>query len=119
MDSLILFQAHGFFRGLGFPLASYGVVNSVFFGMYGSTLKYLKGSDNRKSSYREVYIAGCVGGFAQLFVACPVDVVKVVLQSQMSKSAGTWCKTCFQAMYILCFVVYIYLCVCFEQLMKI
>ena len=71
---------------------SYGVVNSVFFGTYGTVLKYLKSNDpGRQSTYKEIYVAGCVGGFTQLFVACPVDVVKVVLQSQMSRTAGKLC----------------------------
>ncbi len=82
-------QARGFFRGLGFPLASYGIVNSVFFGVYGNTLRYLKGSEpGRKPRHSEAFLAGCVGGFFQLFVACPVDVVKVVLQSQIKKGPG-------------------------------
>ena len=84
------FQRKGFFRGLGFPLASYGVVNSVFFGVYGSTLKYFKGGAQRKSKYHEVYMAGCMGGFMQLFLCCPVEVVKVVLQSQIPKSTGMY-----------------------------
>ena len=83
------FQSKGFFRGLGFPLASYGVVNSVFFGVYGNSLRYMKGSDQkRKSTNQETFLAGCCGGVAQLVVACPVDVVKVVLQSQIDKTAS-------------------------------
>ena len=87
-------QAHGFFRGLGFPLVSYGVVNSIFFGVYGNTLRQLSGvggggggGGGRRPGYGHVFLAGCVAGSAQLVVACPVDVVKVVLQSQLG--AGT------------------------------
>ena len=78
-------QANGFFRGMGFPLMSYGVVNSIYFGVYGNTLRYLKKTPDGSPRYRDIYIAGCVGGAAQLAVACPVDRVKVVLQSQISK----------------------------------
>lgn len=78
-------KTKGFFRGLGFPLVSYGLVNSVFFGVYGHTIKLLKGADQKRGvTYKEVFCAGCVGGFVQNFVACPVDLVKVVLQSQIS-----------------------------------
>ncbi|KAK3093525.1 hypothetical protein FSP39_016754 [Pinctada imbricata] len=75
----------GFFRGLSWPLFSYGVVNSIYFGVYGNTLKMLeKDRSVRKSSYLSIYMAGCVGGAAQLIVVSPVDYVKVVLQSQIS-----------------------------------
>ena len=73
---------------MGFPLVSYGVVNSVFFGVYGNTLSYL--SENTKAPTNgHIFMSGCVAGAVQLVVACPVDVVKVVLQSQISHpSAG-------------------------------
>lgn len=84
--------SHGFFRGLSWPLFSYGLVNSVFFGTYASCLKLL-GSSNVPGSepnLMHICIAGSVGGVAQLAVAVPVEVMKVVLQSQIphkSKSA--------------------------------
>ncbi len=72
---------------MGFPLVSYGVINSVFFGVYGHTLRKMVGEGPNKAtvSYRAIFLAGCAGGLAQLVVACPVDVVKVILQSQISK----------------------------------
>ena len=45
---------------MAFPLASYGLVNSVFFGVYGNTLSCLKGAEERPSSYKEIYAAGYV-----------------------------------------------------------
>jgi len=80
-----------------FPVVSYGLVNSVFFGVYGHTLKYVvpyaADRDRRvqqidSGRYLEIAVAGGVAGFAQVVVACPVDVVKVVLQSQL-KPIGT------------------------------
>jgi Mitochondrial carrier protein len=70
---------------------SYGLVNAVFFGVYGNTLKYLSPSATDRNNhihpdsrrYLEMAVAGGVAGFAQVIVACPVDVVKVVLQSQL------------------------------------
>ena len=56
--SIWLFQSRGFFRGLSFPVASYGLVNSVFFGVYGNVLTHMKGDEDRKSNYREIYTAG-------------------------------------------------------------
>lgn len=90
MSFLLLFQVlfsrqtSGFYRGLSWPLMSFGAVNSVFFGVYGNTLKYLeKDKDNRKSSHINIYLAGCTGGMAQLVLVIPTDHVKVVLQSQI------------------------------------
>lgn len=74
----------GFFRGLSYPLFSYGVVNSIFFGVYGNVLRWLdRGKKEKKSSNLNIYLAGCIGGAAQLVVLVPVDLVKVLLQSQI------------------------------------
>ena len=47
-------------------------------------LRYLQqGQDKvKKPSTAQIYVAGCAGGFAQLIVACPVDLVKIKLQTQ-------------------------------------
>lgn len=77
----------GFYRGLSYPLISYGIVNSLFFGVYGNSLKWLdRDRSDKKSSYLNIYIAGCIGGTAQLVALVPVDLVKVVLQSQIPHS---------------------------------
>lgn len=71
------------------PLLSYGIVNSVYFGVYGNTLKILEESrEKRKSSYLNIYLAGCVGGAAQLIPVIPTDYIKVVLQSQIPRHKG-------------------------------
>ena len=81
------FQSKGFFRGLSYPLISYGVVNSLFFGVYGNSLKWLdRDRSDKKSSYLNIYLAGCIGGTAQLVALVPVDLIKVVLQSQIPHS---------------------------------
>lgn len=46
-------------------------------------MKKLSDNGLKKPSYGAIAAAGAVGGMAQLVVACPVDVVKVVLQSQI------------------------------------
>lgn len=73
----------GFFRGMAFPLSSYAVVNSTFFGVYGNCIKLFSPDPNERANYKEVYLAGCVAGAAQLLVACPVDVVKCTMQAQI------------------------------------
>ena len=78
------FQLRGFYRGLSWPLFSIGMVNSVFFGVYGHTLKYLESDKSlRKSNYLHIYLSGCVGGAAQLVFVVPVDYIKTALQSQI------------------------------------
>ncbi len=78
---------HGFFKGMLYPLMSAGAMNSLFFGVYGFALKMTSdgSSTNDKPSLARIYFAGCAGGFAQLTVACPVDLVKIKLQTQTSK----------------------------------
>jgi len=84
-----IFQSHGFFRGLSWPLCSYGLVNSVFFGTYTNTLRLL-GCDNvpgHEPQLLPIIVAGAVGGVVQLSVSVPVEVIKVVLQSQIHDPA--------------------------------
>lgn len=97
--------AKGFFRGMSFPVMSYAIINSVFFGVYDYTLRTLHfgGPLSHLHFHLSVFLAGCVGGAAQLLVACPSDVVKVVLQSQIPESvhalkpAVTACNSGFPA----------------------
>jgi hypothetical protein len=81
-----LFQSSGFFRGLAFPLWSYGFLNSIYFGVYGNTLRWLnEEQDDKKEKryYLNIYVAGAVAGAAQVIPACPIEVIKVTLQSQI------------------------------------
>ena len=80
----ISLQIKGFYRGLSWPFFSLGIVNSVFFGVYGTTLKLLESDrSKRTSNYLNIYLSGCVGGAAQLVFVIPVDYIKVALQSQI------------------------------------
>ena len=59
-------------------------MNSVFFGVYGNTLKFLESDKSkRKSNYLNIYLSGCVGGAVQLLFVVPVDYIKTALQSQI------------------------------------
>ena len=66
---------------MGFPILATGTLNSLFFGVYGNSLRYL-GEGKVKPSYYDVFWAGCAGGVVQLVVACPVDLVKIKMQMQ-------------------------------------
>ncbi len=89
------FQPHGLFKGMMYPMMSAGALNSLFFGVYGVSLRFMtsqrapKGADGTTSvrpNNWEIFWAGCAGGVAQLVVACPVDLVKIRLQVQTGKA---------------------------------
>lgn len=70
---------------MSWPLFSYGLVNSMFFGTYSSILKLLGSSSVSGSEPHlgHLLVAGGLGGVVQLSVAVPVEVIKVVMQSQI------------------------------------
>ena len=118
--SLVLtVQAHGFFKGMSYPILAAGALNSIYFGVYGGTLRLLtdlRSNNNGENGLKnhaqwkddtkdggasaavkgaraqtskvDVFVAGCAGGAAQLVVACPVDLVKIKLQTQTGKMRG-------------------------------
>ena len=70
-----------------YPMVSAGALNSLFFGVYGVSLRgmmYLR-ANAEKPTYLEIYLAGCAGGLAQLVIACPIDLVKIKLQTQTGR----------------------------------
>ena len=79
----------GLFRGMAFPVSTYAVVNSAYFGVYGNSLKWLEPDKSKEPTHMQVYLAGCVGGFAQLLLACPVEVCKCTMQSQIPLTRRT------------------------------
>jgi len=91
---------------MGFPLITSVAVNSVFFGVYGNTVKFLESlrapstnhprisTENKTSnldliSCATIFLAGCTGGFAICFVQAPADLIKTLLQSQLSTAVST------------------------------
>ena len=81
-----MFQARGFFKGMAFPLGAVGVLNSIFFGVYGNTIRYFhQNSDDAKPSYKAIFVAGAFAGAVQGIPASPIDLVKVKLQAQTGK----------------------------------
>lgn len=71
-------------------------MNSFFFGTYTNTLRVLGCHQvpGHAPELLPILVAGSVGGCVQLSVSVPVEVIKVVLQSQirdpdrMSKQLG-------------------------------
>ncbi|XP_077996344.1 solute carrier family 25 member 45-like [Glandiceps talaboti] len=76
----------GFYKGMGFPLASVSLQSAVLFGAYGNVLRQLsawrgEGSEQppRKT---DIFVAGWIAGIVQLTIACPIELVKIRLQMQ-------------------------------------
>lgn len=83
-------QLNGFFRGLAFPFLASGTLNSILFGIYGNELRRMQNScetnAERKAQWeRNVFIAGSEAGFIHSFIACPIELVKIRLQTQNRK----------------------------------
>ncbi|XP_033735306.1 solute carrier family 25 member 45-like [Pecten maximus] len=79
----------GFYRGLSWPMFSYGITYSVFFGVQGNVLKRLETNKDRRSDcYFKIFLSGCAGGAAQLIPVIPTDYIKVVLQSQIPNATA-------------------------------
>ena len=72
---------------MAFPLAAVGVQNAVFFGVYGNALRALS-EDDEAPSYRAIFVAGGLAGAVQGVIACPIDLVKIMLQAQTGMTTG-------------------------------
>jgi hypothetical protein len=92
--------ARGYFRGMTVPLVTNGAIFAVFFPSYVAALEYFASQDGRLAhirehkksiedvaSYKEVFAAGCFGGFCQALVASPIEFLKVQLQISKQKEA--------------------------------
>jgi hypothetical protein len=68
-------------------MVSAGALNSLFFGVYGLSLRGLMSfrGNPEKPTYLDIYLAGCAGGVAQLVIACPIDLAKIKLQTQTGR----------------------------------
>lgn len=82
-----MFQLLGFYKGMCFPLVSVGALNSIFFGVYDN-IKYAlsAGRPDGRLKPMEIMLAGAIGGGVQAVPACTIELVKVKLQAQTSKS---------------------------------
>lgn len=70
-----------------FPLLTSGILNSILFGVYGNELRRLQNhavtDAERKNEWAQnVFLAGSTAGLIHAFVACPIELVKIRLQTQ-------------------------------------
>ncbi|XP_065222635.1 solute carrier family 25 member 45-like [Planococcus citri] len=86
-----------FFKGLSYPLWTTGVLNSLYFGFYGNSLRMIeemKGQSHHRNccEYGTIYkgwhfdcfVAGCIGGTVATLVNTPIELVKTILQADSS-----------------------------------
>ena len=67
-------------------MVSAGVGSSVFFGAYSQILKVLGTTIDKTHDHPDYLKVGIASGFAGMvmpIIACPIEVIKVVLQSQI------------------------------------
>ncbi|XP_030763479.1 solute carrier family 25 member 48-like [Sitophilus oryzae] len=87
----------GFYRGILSPLVAYGPSNSIFFGCHNIIMKLINGSHpgapsrtRHKATYLiNVFFSGSLAGFVQAVIMCPVDLVKIALQTN-TRSSSVW-----------------------------
>ncbi|XP_053318145.1 solute carrier family 25 member 48 isoform X2 [Spea bombifrons] len=76
----------GFYKGMSFPLASIAVYNSVVFGVFRNTQRFISECRNRSHcrapDILDVTVASMVTGFISVGIGSPVDLVKIRLQMQ-------------------------------------
>ena len=75
----------GFYRGLSSPLLAVGLQKSVAFGVFGVSRAFLQG-DAPHPTLLQTFVAGLCGGFANSFILCPVDQLKIAQQVRSSTS---------------------------------
>ncbi|EOD41980.1 hypothetical protein EMIHUDRAFT_194627 [Emiliania huxleyi CCMP1516] len=63
-------------RGVGPLLLGTPFNNALIFVGYGSGKRFSETGDETPNSLLPVFIGGCVGGFAQSFLASPVELIK-------------------------------------------
>lgn len=78
----------GFFKGMSFPLASIAVYNSVVFGVFSNTQRFLSQHQCREPgpgsphSLSDLLLASVVAGVVSVGLGAPVDLIKIRLQMQ-------------------------------------
>ncbi|KAF7724998.1 hypothetical protein EC973_000491 [Apophysomyces ossiformis] len=73
----------GLYRGVASPLAGIGLCNAVVFMSNGEFRRMLqKGDSNKVLSLAEVGMAGSMAGSVMAFFNCPIELLKVRLQTQ-------------------------------------
>ncbi|KAF9385895.1 hypothetical protein CPC16_007793 [Podila verticillata] len=80
----------GLYRGVTSPLMGIGICNAVMFAANGHFRRMLQGGDETKTlSLVQMGVAGSMAGGVMAFVNCPVELLKVKLQTQFKPAPGS------------------------------
>lgn len=97
----------GFYRGASIPILTAGLVQSVLFAVYGTSVRLLEKADGyvfsmyyrnhfvnffvlhirlKSENERErlklnIFKAGCIAGVAHSFILCPIELIKIKMQA--------------------------------------
>ncbi|CAO3599774.1 unnamed protein product [Absidia cylindrospora] len=75
----------GVYRGVASPLAGIGLCNAVVFMSNGYFRRWIQHGAERELSLAEVGVAGAFAGSVMSFFNCPIELLKVKLQTQDPK----------------------------------
>lgn len=81
-------QVFGFFKGMSFPVASIAVYNSVVFGVFSNTERFLSRHRCREPeagpgrSLSDLVLASMVAGMVSVGLGGPAELIKIRLQMQ-------------------------------------
>ncbi|KAG0283684.1 hypothetical protein BGZ96_011916 [Linnemannia gamsii] len=79
----------GLYKGVTSPLMGIGICNAVMFAANGTFRRWFQGGDETKTlSLFQIGCAGSMAGGVMAFVNCPVELLKVKLQTQYKPAAG-------------------------------
>jgi Mitochondrial carrier protein len=72
----------GFYKGMGSPLITIPLVNSIVFASYEFAKRCMGVQHGEECTFNQSLIAGMFGGFMNSFVLSPIELVKCRLQVQ-------------------------------------
>jgi hypothetical protein len=72
----------GFYKGMGSPLITIPIVNSIVFASYELAKRMMGVQLHQECTFMQSLIAGSFGGFMNSFILSPIELVKCRLQVQ-------------------------------------
>jgi hypothetical protein len=70
----------GFYKGLGPPLITVPLINSIVFSSYEICKRLMGVRSEKEFTFKQSLIAGMFAGFVNSFVLSPIELVKCRLQ---------------------------------------
>ena len=80
----------GFYKGLGPPLSTVPLVNSIVFASYELAKNVMGVQSESEFTFKQSMLAGCFAGFTNSFVVSPIELVKCRLQVQRESAESAY-----------------------------